>query len=64
VAPMTVLGWTGPAISRLGIGTRAIVGFRNPGQVAGLAGSGDIALSEEQLSRLNAATSNRTDALS
>lgn len=42
----------------------AIVGFRNPGQVAGLVGSGDIALSEEQLSRLDAATSNRTDALS
>ena len=42
----------------------AIVGFRHPGQVTGLADSADIALSEEQLSRLDAATFDRTDALS
>jgi aryl-alcohol dehydrogenase-like predicted oxidoreductase len=42
----------------------AIVGFRNPGQVAGLTGSGELTLTAGQLSRLDAATSDRTDVLS
>jgi aryl-alcohol dehydrogenase-like predicted oxidoreductase len=40
------------------------VSFRNPGQVAGLAGTGDMGLSAKQLSSLPVATSNRTDGLS
>ena len=44
--------------------TGAIVGFRNPGQVAGLATAADVALSPEHLKRLDAATPDRRGARS